>query len=71
MKRKKRTKWTPSRFVLLISVLVSPCLGFFWPPLAILMPLLGISTWLAKWKDPKYGYTRDWKFDWKDAFDIR
>ena len=71
MNKKKRTKWTPARIVLLISIIVSPLLGIFWPPLAIIMPLLGISTWINTWKNPNYGYRRDGKFDWKEAFDIR
>lgn len=65
---RRKTKWTPARFMLLLSVLLSPLIGLLWPPLAIIMPLLGISTWISTWKDRKYGYKRNGKFDWKFAF---
>jgi len=65
---RKRTKWTPSRIMLLFSVIVSPLIGLFWFPLAIIMPIAGIRCWISTWKDPNYGYKKNGKFDWYDAF---
>lgn len=62
---RRKTKWTPARFMLLFSIILSPTIGFLWPPLAIIMPLLGISTWKYAWRDARYGYKRNGKFDWK------
>ena len=64
---KRKTKWTPKRFVLLIGCLMSPFCGFIFPPLAILMPLFCIGVWRSAWQDDDYGYKLDGTFDWKSG----